>query len=140
MALVLPACSSLTLTGVDFGWPVESPLTVNPANRVEDVRYGLNLPVAPLAAAEFGDSTALRNATLRIIRNSEGFYFVTGAGFKHVYVFAPREASLVQQAALEVSTTGLKAPAFNLRSPYIELLDNGVSRFLTSSETVEGKK
>ena len=138
--LVLSACSSLTVPNVDFGWPVESPLTVSASNMVEDIRYGLVFPVAPLAAAEFGDSTALRNSTLRIIRNSEGFYFVTGPGFKHDYVFAPRAAALVQQAALEVSTTGLKSPALNLRSPYIELLDEGVSRLLSSSETVGGKK
>jgi hypothetical protein len=140
IALVLPACSSLTVTNVDFGWPVESSLTVTSSNKVEDIRYALSFPVAPLAATEFGDSTALRGSTLRIIRNPEGYYFVTGPRFKHVYVFAPREASLVQQAVLAVSETGLKAPAFNLRPPLIELLDEGVSKFLSSSDIVEGRK
>jgi hypothetical protein len=140
IALMLPACSSLTLTNVDFGWPVESSLTVNSANRVEDIRYALAFSVGPLAVAEFEDSTALKGATLRIIRNHEGYYFVTGHRFKHVYVFAPREGTLVQQAALAVSANGLKAPAFNLRPPLIELLDEGVSKFLSSSDIVEGKK
>ena len=141
ITLTLPACSSLRLENVDFGWPVESPLTVSATNIVEDMRYAVAFPVAQLAMAEFADSAALRGITLRVIRNHEGFYFVTGPRFKHVYIFAPRASSLVQSAALEVSTTGLTAPAFNLRPPYVELIDGGANaRLLTSSEIVEGKK
>jgi len=141
IALTLPSCSSLTLEKADFGWPVESPLKVSATNTVEDVRYAVAFPVAPLAMAEFADSSALLGSTLRVIRNHEGFYFVTGPRFKHVYIFAPRAGALVQSAALEVSTTGLASPAFNLRPPYIELVDAGSNpRLLTSSDIVEGKK
>jgi len=140
-ALILPGCSSLKLENVNFGWPVESPLTVSATNTVEDVRYAVAFPVAQLALAEFADSTALRGTTLRVIRNPEGFYFVTGPRFKHVYIFAPRASALVQSAILDVSTTGLAAPAFNLRPPYVELIDGGSNaRLLTSSDIVEGKK
>jgi hypothetical protein len=140
-AILLPACSSLKVENVNFAWPVESALTVTSSNAVEDVRYGLIFPVTAVAAAEFGDSTALRGTVIRVIRNREGFYFLTGPRFKHVYVLAPREGALVQHASLEVSTTGLSAPALNLRSPYIELLDgNAPARRLTSSEIVEEKK
>lgn len=141
MALTLPACTSLTIDNVNFGWPVESHLTVTPSNTVEEVRYAIAFSVVPLALAEFGDSTALSGASLRILRNPEGFYFVAGPGFKHVYIFASSAGSLVQHAALEVSATGLSDPAFNLRPPYVELVDGGAtSRFLTSSAIVEGKK
>lgn len=141
IVLILAGCSSLTLENVNFGWPVESPLKVGPSNTVEDVRYAVSFPVAQLAMAEFADSSALRGTVLRVIRNHEGFYFVTGPRFKHVYVFAPRTGALVQSATLEVSTTGLTAPAFNLRPPYVELIDGGLnSRLLTSSDIVEGKK
>jgi hypothetical protein len=140
-ALALPACSSLTLENVNFGWPVESPLTVTPSNTVEDVRYGLSFSVMSLSAVEFGDSTALRGTVIRIIRNSEGFYFLTGPRFKHVYVLTSRAGTLVEHSTLQVSTTGLSAPALNLRPPYIELLDGDrPPRRLTSSEIVEEKK
>jgi hypothetical protein len=141
VALVLPACSSLTLEHVNYSWPVESPLTVTSSNTVDDVRYGLAFPIGGVAAAEFGDSTALRGTVIRVIRNAEGYYFLTGPRFKHVYVFAPGGGTLVQHAALEVSTTGLTSPALNQRPPYIELLDGDrTSRRLTSSEIVEEKK
>ena len=141
LALSLPACSSLTLEHVNYGWPVESPLTVSAANTVEDVRYALMFPVGGLAMAEFADSTALRGMTLRVIRNHEGFYFITGPGFKHVYVFTAGTGTLVQSSAIDVSETGLVSPALNLRPPYIELIDGGSnSRMLTSSDIVEGRK
>jgi len=141
IAVIFPACSSLTVEHVNFGWPVESPLTVSPLNTVEDVRYGLAFPVGGLSAAEFGDSTALRGTTIRVLRNSEGYYFVTGPRFKHVYVFAPKAGTLAQYSALEVSTTGLTAPALNLRPPYVEVVDGDKSsRRLTPSEIVEEKK
>ncbi len=141
LAFGLPACSSLTLEHVNYGWPVESPLTVTAANTVEDVRYALTFPVAGLAMAEFADSTALRGITLRAIRNHEGYYFITGPGFKHVYVFTQGTGTLVQSSAIDVSATGLVSPAFNLRPPYIELIDGGSnSRMLTSSDIVEGTK
>jgi hypothetical protein len=140
-AMLLQGCSSLKIENVNFAWPVESPLTVTPSNTVEDVRYGIAFPVAAVATAEFGDSTALRGTVIRVIRNPEGCYFLTGPRFKHVYVLAPREGALVQRASLEVSATGLITPALNLRTPYIELLDgNAPARRLTSSEIVEERK
>ncbi len=141
MAFGLAACSPLVLQNVNFGWPVESVVTVSPSNAVQEGRYALSFSVAPLAAAEFGDSTALRGTSLRLMRNVEGYYFVTGPKFKHVYVFTPRDGALTRYAALEVSTTGLGDPAFNLRPPYVELIDPGSApRLLTSSDIVEGKK
>jgi len=141
LALALAASSPLVLQNVNFGWPVESVVTVSPANTVEEGRYVLSFSAAPLAAAEFEDSTALRGTSLHLIRNVEGYYFVTGPRFKHVYVFTPRAGALTRYASLEVSTTGLGDPAFNLRPPYVELIDTGAApRLLTSSDIVEGKK
>ena len=86
-------------------WPVESVVTVSPSNAVQEGRYALSFSVAPLAAAEFGDSTALRGTSLRLMRNVEGYYFVTGPKFKHVYVFTPRDGALTRYAALPASAT-----------------------------------
>jgi hypothetical protein len=138
--LLLPGCASVTLDNANFAWPVESVLTVNSMNVIEEGRYGLSVNVAPLALAEFGDSTALWGITLRVIRNAQGYYFITGPHFKHVHVLRSGEGSLVGTAAIEVSATGLVSPALNQRPPYIELLDGSASpRFLTKSDLVEEK-
>jgi hypothetical protein len=139
--IVMSSCSSLTLERVDFGWPVESVVTVSSANAFEDVRYSVSAGVAGLAQEEFQDSTALRGAKLRLLRSSEGYYFLTGPKFKHVYVFSPGPSSLVLNKAIAVSETGLRNPALNQRPPYVELLDgDNFRKLLTSDDIVEVKK
>jgi len=139
-AVFLPSCSTLTLEQVNFGWPVESIVTVNSMNRAEEGRYALSFPVGPLAFTEFKDSTTLVGASLRVIRNTEGLYFVTGPRFKNVYVFSPDAGVLKLSQAIEVSQTGLKAPALNQRPPYIELIDGeDPARYLTGAALLEGR-
>jgi hypothetical protein len=130
---LLAACSSLTIRGVDFGWPVESVLTVDSNNRIEERRYGLAMNVASLASAEFQDTTALLGTELRILRSAEGYYFMTGRKFRHVYVFGAGESELGLISVVEVTANGLREPAMNQRPPYVELLDGGSARTLLSA-------
>ena len=137
----LPGCSALTLEHVDYGWPVESVVTVSPSNVIEEVRYGLRAGVGAVALQEFQDSTALRGAKLRLLRSAEGYYFLTGPRFRHVYVFSPGPSTLLLNSAIPVTEAGLKSPAFNQRPPYVELIDgDNFRRLLTSDDIVEVKK
>jgi hypothetical protein len=45
----------------------------------------------------------------------------------------------VKESIIAVSESGLKNPAFNLRPPYVELVDNGIRKLLSSSDIVEEK-
>jgi len=139
-AALLTGCSSLTLQNVDFGWPVESVLTVDRHGSIADPQRGLSADLTPLSVAELQDSLALRGMTVRIIRSSEGFYFLTSARFKNVYVFSPGEKELSLKKAIEVSPQGLRDPALNQRPPHVELLDAGLPKpvLLTSGGIVEG--
>lgn len=139
--LLLPACSSLRVDHVNYGWPVESVVTVTDANSIEEGRYIISCSVAKIAFEEFQDSSALRGAKLRLLRSNEGYYFLTGPRFKNVYVFESRESELSLNSKIEVSKTGLVDPALNQRPPFIELIDGDAFRkLLTSDEIVEGKK
>jgi len=137
----ISSCASLTLEQVDFAWPVESVLVVSNTNAIEEGRYAVAFNVSKLAMEEFQDSTALRGATLRMLRNSEGFYFVTGAKFRHAYVFAPGPHELSMKSKIEVTKYVLRNPALNQRTPYVELVDGDAYKvLLTSDDMVEGKK
>jgi len=145
IAAGLSSCSSLRLEPADFGWPVESALTVAPANTVEETRYGVTFNVAALADEEFGDTSALIGTTLRVLRSAEGYYFVTGPRFEHVYIFAVGVHALSLESKVRVvpeqenGRKGLRNPALNQRPPYVELLDDGGLRVLLSSAgTVDG--
>ncbi len=139
--LALASCSSLTIDHVNYGWPVEVVTTVPSTNVVTAERYGLTFSVAKIAAAEFQDSSALAGQQVRFLRSSEGYYFLTGPRFKNVYVLRPAESQLAKESVIAVSPTGLRAPALNLRDPYVELLDgDGFRKLLTRNDIVEGTK
>jgi hypothetical protein len=137
---IISSCSSLRLEPADFGWPVESELTVDGSNRVDETRYGVRFNVAALAAEEFQDTAALKGSTLRVLRAPGGAFFVTGPGFEHVYVFGAGDGSLDLRSKIRVTPAqesgrnGLRHPALNQRPPYVELLDEGGLRVLLTPD------
>jgi len=141
ITVLLASCSPLTLNNVDFGWPVESVVTVGNDNMIQERRYGLALNVAGLATEEFADSNALKRASLRVLRSQEGYYYITGRQFKHVYVLKPGAAELVAKSKIKVGEHGLHNPALNLRPPHVVLLDeNGVRVYLDSDDVVKNPR
>lgn len=134
VVFLLPACSSLSLEQVDYGWPVESVLTVSENNTVSEGRYVISFNVAALAEKEFENPNALRGKEIRLLRSGEGMYYITGANFKNVYVMKPLASELQLVQTFEVSQTGLKQPALNKREPYVELLDGSNLRVLMTSD------
>lgn len=139
ISIAFSACG-LTIEGVRYAWPVESVLEVGQTNTIEDGRYGLKFSVAKIAEEEFKDTTALKGKAIRLLRDDEGYYFLSGKGFKNVYVLKPRSGELGLKKKIEVSSTGLQDPALNQRIPYVELIDGTTVVKLTSDGIVEGKK
>jgi hypothetical protein len=137
----LSSCTSLSIKNVSYEWPVESVLTVDESNMVVERQRPISFSVAPLAQEEFEDSTALRGKTIRLIRNVEGYYFLTAARFKHVYVMKSSERELQLHSRIAISETGLKDPALNRRAPYVEIVDGpAFTRLLTSQNVMEESK
>jgi len=79
------ACSVLTLTPANFAWPIESVLKVNDEGEVNDERYSFSFDAKGIYHEEFQDSLAYLDRELRIIRDVQGYYFMTGIKFKNVY-------------------------------------------------------
>ena len=137
--LFFAACSSLVLKPVDFAWPVESVLHVNDEGFVKEDRHTLFFNAKVLFLEETGDSTAYLDKDLRIIRDTEGYYFVTSQNFKNVYVFIGIDGELNLDNKIEISETEkMSNPAFNQRLPYVELVDNG-KKTLLSNEGIESE-
>lgn len=131
------ACSMLTLQPADFSWPVESLLKVDDQGNVTEDRYATSFNTTGLFYEEFQDSMAYKGKSIHLIRNNRGDYFITGNEFKNVYVFKASEGTLVLEKKIFISEFGLKQPALNQRSPYIELLD-GDNKMNLTSEGIEG--
>jgi hypothetical protein len=137
----LSSCTSLNIDNVSFEWPVESVLTVDEANMVAERQRSVSFSVAPLAQEEFQDTTALKGKSIRLIRNIEGYYFITAPRFKNVYVMKSSERELCLHSRIAVSETGLNDPALNRRAPYVEVVDGpAFTCLLSNSKIVEGSK
>jgi hypothetical protein len=136
--LSIAACSTLTLEQADFSWPVESVLPVDDNGNVMEEKYSVGFNTRPLYFEEFQDSSAYLGKEIRLIRDQQGYYYVTGREFKNVYIFQGEEGMLVLQNQIPVSESGVINPAFNQRTPYIELIDGDNNRFSLTHEGIEG--
>lgn len=138
--LLLYSCATLELKPADFSWPIESVLKIDDDGMAAEERYTFSFNIKPLFYEEMQDSLAYLDREVRIIRNVEGYYFITAQGFKNVYVFLPSEGSLELEEKILITETGLQKPLFNQRSPFIELIDGTNKYYLTKSEIQRGEK
>ena len=121
--LIYSGCSTLTLQSTNFSWPIESVLAVKDDGSVTDQRYSIKFYTQPLFYEELGDSVAFVNKEIRLIRDKEGYYYITANEFKNVYVFQGEDGELILDNKISVSETGIVRPAFNQRDTHIELID-----------------
>jgi hypothetical protein len=140
--LVLAGCSSLILKPADFAWPIESVQKVDHKGMFEEQRYNFSVNVKGLLFAETQDSVNVTKHTLHLIRDSKGYYFITGAKFKNVYVFEQTEGGLKLASKILIKEQGLDDPAFNQKSSHIQLLNEKDKPVLLSKEGIQegGKK
>ncbi len=145
LTVVLAGCGGLALRPAEFAWPFESVFKVDAkgvaAEEEEPGRYFIKFNAKPLLFEETGDSVHVADRTFRVIRDGEGYYFITGKNFKNVYVFAGAEGALTLHAKIPVSEQGLESPAFNLRPPHVQLLNGKEkAKMLTKDGVQEGGK
>jgi len=138
--IITAACSVLTLQPANFSWPLESVLPVDDDGKVTDDRYSIEVNTLGLFFEEFQDSLSYKGKEVRMIRDNQGFYFMTASNFKNVYVFKVDEGKMELEKKIFISEFGLKTPAFNQRDPYIELVDGTYKMNLTHKGTEGGSK
>ena len=137
LSAIAGGCASLTLSPVQYQWPIESVLKVNEKGLVEEARYNMVFNVKPLLFEETADSIHVSGIELRVIRDMSGYYFMTAPKFKNVYVFASDEGKLKLAAKIMVSEKGLTSPALNQRAPHIQLLNGKDKPILLSKDGIQ---
>ncbi|MBK7501017.1 MAG: hypothetical protein IPI19_18545 [Ignavibacteriales bacterium] len=85
----------MLLEPAQFSWPIESVLKVDKDGFVNEERHSINFNTKALFFEETQDSLSYAGKTLHLIRNNEGYYFMTSTDFKNVYVFLLRRMHLV---------------------------------------------
>lgn len=120
---VASACNSFVVENVNYSQQLESVLVPDENGTVSDVRHGISFNVKSFKEQEFGASDSTKQIReIRLIRNADGFYFITANQFKNVYVMEPGKGSLILKNKINVSESPLKDPAFNLRDSGVQLV------------------
>ena len=138
--LALPGCASVTLKPVDFSWSFESVLTADSAGYAKGEPKTIAFDAKELFRAETKDPGAAAGATVRVIRDRDGYYYITAAGFKHVYVFKGARGALKLEKKVLIAEQGMEKPFFNRRDQGIELAANGQAYLLSRKGIVPGVK
>lgn len=121
--LVFAGCNNaLVIEDVNYAQYVESVLIPDEYGVVTDVRNSISFSITPLIEEESSETFEPDVKQIRLIRNANGYYFITADQFKHVYVFEPKSSELKLKRAIVLSEEGLKSPVFNWREPYVEVL------------------
>lgn len=139
-ALVLmTGCSTVVLKPTDFSWSYESVMTTDAQGVIKGEPKTITCSVKGLFFAEVQDSVNVADKVIRVIRDRDGFYFMTSAGFKNVYIFKTDDGALSLQKKVLISENGLNKPAFNRRDKGIELANEGVVYFLNKNGLITEK-
>lgn len=138
--LAFSGCTFLVLKPVDFSWLVESKLTTDANGSIKgDPRsFQCNLKELFLEEEGPGGLARLEKRTINVIRDRDGYYFMTSPGFKSVYVFKSSEGELSLTKKVLITESGMEAPYFNYRAAGIELNANGKEFLLNKSGIITG--
>lgn len=128
------ACRTFVVKDVNYSQSVESVLLPTSKGEVYDARYAISFNILPFQYQESQDSSEVTINEVRLIRNEEGYYFITANGFSNVYVMEPIKNGLKLKKKIKVSEEGLAAPAFNMRAPFIQLVDVETSKTFNLTE------
>lgn len=113
---------ALVIKEVNYAQHVESVVAPDEQGIVADQRNNIRFSVAPLLHQEFGEDSTQEIEFVRILRNADGFYFITANNFKNVYVFEPKRGELKLKKSILIAEDGLNRPALNWRAPYIQII------------------
>ncbi|MDR9415613.1 MAG: hypothetical protein RI564_04960 [Gracilimonas sp.] len=133
------ACNKFTVENVDYSQRIESVLTPDEKGIITDKRYAISFNIQPFKKQEFGDSDSSKVEELRLIRNEDGYYFITASAFKNIYVMQPEKGSLKLVRKIKIGEERISEPALNLRDTTVQLVnrDTGEIYLLTQNGIVE---
>ncbi|WP_395069852.1 hypothetical protein [Gracilimonas sp.] len=134
MVMIGTACKTFVVENVNYAQQIESVLVPDEDGNVHDVRHGITFNIQPFQQQEFGETDSTEIKEVRLIRNADGFYFITADQFKNVYVMEPGKGKLKLKNKIQVSEERLNAPAFNLRNASVQLIKTDTNEILTLNE------
>ncbi|MCH8485791.1 MAG: hypothetical protein LAT75_02930 [Candidatus Cyclonatronum sp.] len=134
LLISVSACGSkLVIQNVDFANPIEMVMPADAQANVSDTRTGLSFNLNAILEKEGITPADFESTAVRMIRNTDGLFFLTAPGFRHVFILESGQRELKESQVVSIPGERLQNPAFNQRSPLIQLVDGDRSFNLSSS-------
>jgi len=140
LMLAFSGCASVTIKPVDYSWSFESVITTDAAGIVKGDPRTISFDAGELFRAETNTQGTPADKTVRIIRDEDGYYFVTSPGFRNVYIFESAAGKLTLKKKVLIAEEGMEQPYFNRRDEGIELGAEGLLYLLNNKGIVAGGK
>ncbi|PID28313.1 MAG: hypothetical protein CR982_04500 [Candidatus Cloacimonadota bacterium] len=121
LIMTISCSKNIVVKDVDYGWALEKVIKVS--KDTKKVKRPDLFKFDPIYFFQAEDVLLGSNNSLRIIRDREGFYFVTSNMFKNVYVLAWAEGGLELINKIDLGVENLEKPFFNQKGDYIILVN-----------------
>jgi hypothetical protein len=137
-------CSSFKIENVTYGWAAEYIAAPEDNGNFIVPKHSMNFNLTKIFQEEkITDPPSKFN--VHIIRDDEGYYYITADKFVYVWVFETREKILKLYEKLNLQENKpLNDPKFNEQKPYIKLFTKDSKEFILNKDGVvkkeEGKK
>jgi hypothetical protein len=139
-SLILFSCSSLKIENVKYGWGGEYFANPDENGLINIPKSSMQFSVLPILNAE-KLSDKPKDFKFRIIRDEEGYFYITANKFIYVWIFKSGEASLVLHDKIKIfDGKALDDPKFNEHKPNIKLFLNDGKEFLLNKDGIIKKE
>jgi len=134
--ILLNSCSSFKLEGVKYGWGGEVFINPDENGNIAMPKNSMNFNILPVLKEENLDQKP-KDIKIRIIRDDDGYFYLTAHKFKYVWVFVGDESSLVLENKIEIyEDKPLDDPKFNEQKPHVKLFLKDGKEFILDKKGI----
>jgi hypothetical protein len=134
ISIIFCSCSSLKIENVKYGWGGEFFANPDESGLINIPKSSMQFNISQILTEEKLTGNP-KDHKFRIIRDDEGYFYITANNFKFVWVFACEEASLVLKNKLDLlEGKSLDDPKFNEQKPNVRLFLKDGKEFLLNKD------
>jgi len=136
LIFIFYSCSTFKIENVKYGWNGEYFASPDENGDFTIPKNSMKFNVLKLLEEE-GLLNKITDIKLRIIRDEEGYFYITADKFKYIWVFMPDESSLKLKNKIELlKGKSLEEPKFNEQKPNIKVFLKDKSEFIINKDGI----
>ena len=130
------SCSSFKIEAVKYGWGGEVFINPDENGNIIMSKNSMSFNILPVLKEENLDQKP-KDIKIRIIRDENGYFYLTANKFKYVWVFISGESLLVLENKIEIyEEKTLDDPKFNEQKPHVKLFLKDGKEFLLDKKGI----